>query len=287
MASFLVFIVFTILYLVARGLFDNTWENKINKQSSVYGLLSMCYVIFLIVWQCKTNIAETTGHCGSPQWSNIIIWTIIPNIVFFGSIFLIFKYFPGWKAPFANTFGYAYVSLISINGKKLKFLLNKILKGGPENKKVKDQHGGGVNSNSNGGDQSDKCAPSVKELLTLMYEDPSILINKISPNNWDEWFEKTQIKEIFKPQYIENIDNNKATPDIKDLYKFVVQRDLMAEFWWLFLIGIFISGLQTNSLANLVCKTSGPIASLKSSSHIADKDDDVQKGTKKIYYTTE
>ena len=44
----------------------------------------MCYVIFLIVWQCKTNIAETTVHCGSPQWSNIILWTIIPNIVFFG-----------------------------------------------------------------------------------------------------------------------------------------------------------------------------------------------------------
>ena len=109
-ASFLIFIVLTIIYLASRAMFVDTWNNKIKKTGGkLWGLLTMCYVIALIIYQVKANVAATSSVCGAPQWSNIVIWTIIPNIIFFGSIFLMFKKFPGWKGPFANTFGYGWV----------------------------------------------------------------------------------------------------------------------------------------------------------------------------------
>ena len=323
MASFLIFVIFTIIYLVLRSQMVNTWANKVNKKGpSTWRLLTMCYVIAIVLYQIKSNISATSAICGVPQWSNIIIWTVIPNVIFFGSIFLIFENFPGWKGPFANTFGYAWTKLIRIKGFTLKSLLNKILRNeltdnGDKADIPKKDLGSGNNStgvsdprdvpgamdhlhagNSNNVVAAAKSKPVMQsgggvseenqelaKLLVNLYKDPTDLINEISPNNWDKWFKESPLEEIFKPQYRKGIDSANPLPEIKDLYSFVVQRDLAAECIWLVLIGVFINGLQTNSLANLVCKTSGPIST--SLPTPAEQDDNTKVGTKKIYYTTE
>ena len=34
------------------------------------------------------------------------LYTVVPNFFMLGTLFLLFSYFPGWKAPFSNTVGY-------------------------------------------------------------------------------------------------------------------------------------------------------------------------------------
>ena len=98
---------------------------------------------------------------------------------------------------------------------------------------------------------------------------------------------KTPIEKIFKKEYRTGDILNNPHPKIKQLYNFVVMRDEISEFIWLFLVGSFINGLQTNSLANLRCI--GPSNKHKKDNEeweSKQKEEETSK-TKKVYYIKE
>ena len=218
-----------------RNVFVDTYDNKNAKSQKLWFITTLLYFLIFTAVQIKSNMNTTKEICGSSQWGPVMLWTLVPNILIFGSIIAILQNFPGWKAPFANTIGYG---LLQFTG--LKHLLNKILKnkitdtedntvslkedqgrgtdvalrdprdipGAMESvyaaqeqnpaaigsQKVSVQSGGGIS----------KGNQEISQLLVKLYHDPSLLINEITPANWDEWFEKTPIKKLFSIEFRTN-----------------------------------------------------------------------------------
>tara|TARA_Y100000590_G_C15537540_1_gene945619 strand:+ start:206 stop:922 length:717 start_codon:yes stop_codon:yes gene_type:complete len=199
----------------------DTYENK--GSNSLFYFITAIYFILILGYQIKSNLISTKELCGSEQWGVVLLWSIVPNIIILGSLVAILKFFPGWKAPFANTFGYAITQLAG-----LKKLLNKILKDG----KGQDQE--------------------TSKIIRQVYTDPTDIINEITPNTWDDLFAKESFKGLFKPKLF-GLFHNGAADELKELYKFVALRDMTSEFIWYMLAGGFINSIQTSGLAKLKC----------------------------------
>ena len=86
-----------------------------------------------------------------------MIYTIIPNFFMLGLVMIILKVFPGWKEPFSNTIGYAIVYLMGLGETFSELLKPKI-----------------VGKGKTGGD-----------LISLICENKSIIINQITPMNYE------------------------------------------------------------------------------------------------------
>ncbi len=96
----------------------------------------------------------------------------------------------------------------------------------------------------------DETRVEIKEILKNVQDDPSLIINEITPGNWDQWMEKSALPKLFKKEY----SNNKNHEDIAKLYNLVSLRDLMGEFIWLILAGFLVITTQTNALYSINCK---------------------------------
>ena len=93
--------------------------------------------------------------CGKSNYNLAIFSVLFPWLIGFGSVLLGLLYLPGWKAPFANTFGYLVISMFG-----LKRLMNAIyLKELPE-------------------DNSE-----LKTLHKKITNDYSLVVNEITPDN--------------------------------------------------------------------------------------------------------
>ena len=260
---FILFVLFTFLYLTARKIAVDTYENR-GKTPALWNFITLLYFCIFTMVQIKSNFRISKEICGSIQYNSVLFWTLLPNIIIFGSLFAILRYLPGWKAPFANTIGYGFLQLSG-----LKALLNKILKS-----KISDS--GETTANK-----------PLAKLLELVYKDPTDIINEISPNNWDEWMEKTPINKLFKEGVI---GKKPPSPDERELFGYVVQRDLIAEAVWLLLTGAFVGGLQQSSLANLRCiRPSGKIKAENIKWEDKEKEKEEKRATdkQKLYYIDE
>ena len=104
----------TTIYIMMRWYSTDTYKAR---EWILYGkLLTAAYIIIVITTQYFMNVSNTTKICGVKQTKKAFIYTIIPNLFMFGALFAILTIMPGWKSPFANTFGYAVLlSLIHIS----------------------------------------------------------------------------------------------------------------------------------------------------------------------------
>lgn len=267
MPSFSIFIIVTFFYMVLRSSAVDNYENKKDKSNKLWAFMTFIYFMVCVLFQIKSNISETREICGATQWSYIMLWTIVPNVLIFGTLFALLKSFPGWKGPFANTLGYLFVQFRGLKDLLTTILRNKL---DDDEKTVEDPN----------------TSKELTKMLYSVYKDPTDLINEITPTNWDDWFESTPIKKVFKKEYREGLPDN-PKPEIKQLYNFVVMRDLVAEFVWLFLAGSYVIGLQSGSLANLRCiNPSDKTKKDNDAWEAKQRDQDVSK-TKKVYYISE
>jgi len=251
--------------MVLRNTVVDNYENR--NDNSLWGFITFIYFAIFLSLQIKSNISATREICGASQWGYIMLWTIVPNVLIFGTMFAVLKNFPGWKGPFANTIGYMIAQF-----RGLKDLLTIILRN-----KLDDE-------------EKTTDDPNTKKELTKMlfavYKDPTDLINEITPANWDDWFKSTPIDKIFKKEYRVGLPNN-PTPEIKQFYNFVVLRDSVAEFIWLFLAGSYVIGLQASSLANLKCITSSDKTKKEHEVWEAKQSEKDVSKTEKVYYINE
>ena len=268
MPSFSLFIFLTFLYLVLRLQYVDTYENRGAKSQKLWKLLTVIYFVSITTFQTISNMSATKEVCGSVQWGSVMLWTIVPNIIIFGSLIAILQNFPGWKAPFANTIGFKLVELFGLEN-----LLDTILRS-----KVDDDEKAKM---------TDKDVKELAKAISRVYNDPSMLINEVTPSNWDTWFNNPQTIKLFNPNYRTNEEGG-VSDEIKKLYKFVVQRDLISEFTWFILVGSFINGLQINSLANLRCYGPSNKNEEENDEWLAkQKEEAAIPKTKKVYYIKE
>ena len=102
-SSIIWFFIITTIYTVA----DYSARKKMGQDTS--GTTKMYFAIYallIIVGEFFINLGITSAMCGSAEWATALMVTVFPWGFIFGILVLLLTMFPGWLAPFSNTFGY-------------------------------------------------------------------------------------------------------------------------------------------------------------------------------------
>lgn len=153
--STIVFVILTCLYIILKQTLGYKYKNA--SASKTRSILLAIYIISVVGAQYSFNAQVTKGLCGSVQTGSAFMMTVIPNLLMFGLIIIMFSFFPGWKAPFSNTFGY----LAARIGGVRRVFLDMMETGAGRNKLIQD-----------------------------VYDNPSMMINEITPTNFKTFMDE-------------------------------------------------------------------------------------------------
>jgi len=107
------FFFFTIVYFIAKYYIV---DRHIKPHGSAATALLLFYLAVAIGTQLFTNISMTSTLCnGTPQVTTAVAYTILPNVLILGSLIVLLKVYPGWRAPFSNTLGFLIVRFMGVN----------------------------------------------------------------------------------------------------------------------------------------------------------------------------
>ena len=220
-----------------------------SRNQSIFGLvITIVYLAIILFIQLYVNYQNAKEKCGgTPQLVPSINYTLVPNLFIFGTLLLILMLMPGWKAPFSNTLGYLFVWLGGVNGSFFKILKQ--------------------DNNQN-------------KLLQMVYKDPSIMINEITPENFDLFIARMAGKnggvEALPVSKAESISESSASQmkggrkkqrggnstsilssnykdHIPGLYNFVVIKDMISEFLWYILVGNLVINTSSSYVSSIKC----------------------------------
>ena len=174
------------------------------------------YLLLVFLGCYSINLAVSESICGSYQYSTALIYTLFPWALIFGIMILMLRSFPGWLAPFSNTFGYFIAKASGLTG-----LMQRIFK-----------------SSAKSGETGSAAAN-----LAQIYSDPALLINEVSPNNFERFW--AEIQGLIKP--------NVSFADKEALRSMVVYKYTIAEYIWYILTGLLASSVSYNYVVNAQC----------------------------------
>jgi hypothetical protein len=213
----------------------NEYKSSIFPKLALY-LLAVCLSQFLL----NTNYMNT--KCGGTSKDNIgiaALYTILPWTVMFGTMLAVLIIFPGFKSAFSDVIGYFVVS----SGAKDIFdaIMNTDLQ-----KEVDKAKGSGDQENV------DNLEKAVKALTQMVDNNQSILINKMTPDNFADFW--STMRPLMKPTIT-------STASIEKDYKtqmlnLVVLKDNIGEAIWYVYTALLISSIVYYNLANVGCKKS-------------------------------
>jgi len=239
------FIVITTIYFIFKYKITDTTQSKI------YGGI---YILLLVVGEFVINLNLTNTMCGTNQFGTAVFITLFPWLFIFGLLYIVLSVFPGWLAPFSNTFGYGFAKLFGLTN-----FFNDILK-------AKIDLG--------------KEASAAGEALEHIYSDKSLLINEITQSNIDRFW--SNMKSIFKPSSY--TDENKET-----LLSFIRLKDTLSEYIWYMLTGTLVTSVSYNYVVNKGCTQSVKEMKKRRQAYEAQlqTQEAANNATPKVYSTTE
>jgi hypothetical protein len=180
------------------------------------------------------------AKCGGTSKDNIgiaALYTILPWTVIFGTMLAVLIIFPGFKSAFSDVIGYFVVS----SGAKDIFdaIMNTDLQKDVDNAQKTGQSTGDL----------EKAA---KALTQMVDNNQSILINKMTPDNFADFW--STMRPLMKPTI-------RSTASIENDYKtqmlnLVVLKDNIGEAIWYVYTALLISSIVYYNLANVGCKKS-------------------------------
>lgn len=288
----ILFIMSTLLYFVFKMMYgkdvydkDEFGDVKRNNDGSpkiLYTAKSIkrkiffLYFLIVIISQLIVNISVLNLICQTSIASvafPAIIYTIIPWILIFGVIKVVLVLLPGWKAPFSNTFGYLIALIFG-----LKTTVREVLKpmSLEDDDKVLE------------GDQ-------LKSFQTLreIYKDDSILINEITPENFDNFWRIMLKSQLIKTEHeVKQIPGKNLTLDKLrgNLQWFVGLKDDISEMIWFLLSGSLISTVVYNNISQYKCEYSASdimAQDAKYKQSLDKQEKETEAGKNKIYYSSQ
>ncbi len=132
--------------------------------NNIYSWLDYAYLVFIFIIMCFVNQSLMSSLCNGNINGGVIAYATIPTwFIMFGIMLACIKSFPGWKAPFSNTFGYF---LLVLSGYKTKL----------------EKH----------------IHPDVQVKYNYVYQNPLIIINEFDLSTIDAAYTSETIKNIFK-----------------------------------------------------------------------------------------
>ena len=184
-----------VVYYTARFFLADRYNVKNYNMGKILAIVAG---IAIIGFQIGAAINVSRIHCGKPIIGKSVMSTLIPNFFYMGSILALLYMFPGFKAPFSNTFGYIVISPF------IRSVINDLLLS-----------------------NKDKS----KGLLKKLYQDESVLVNLLTPD--EDGFQR-RLENLTNSTKL--LDNKwKGTDAERDLWNLVVIKDSVAEFIWLVL----------------------------------------------------
>ena len=179
-ASLSIFSILTCVYFLLRYLFVDGY-GKSNKMLNYF--FTGLYLVLMVGAQFGINFQNSKEHCGGePQLISTFIYTVIPNFTIFGLIVVLTSLFPGWRAPFSNTFGFLVTYFLGIKG-----VFNNMLP-----------------------------AKSGNKLIQQVSEDSSTFINEITPENFNAFIGRMRQNKLLSSGASEYIPKLYSLVVIKD-----------------------------------------------------------------------
>ena len=182
---------------------------------------TLIYFLVVIVVQFFLNLGVANQLCGTPQYGTAALVTFIPWFFIFGLLKVVLTVFPGWLGPFSNTLGYGVASLAGLRNTLDSILAPKITSAGSTKKAT--------------------------DALEHIYADPSLLINEITPQNFDSFWETMKGGHLFR----QGAEAHRGA-----LLKLVRLKNIVAEFLWFVLAGSLVASVSFNYMVNTTCSQS-------------------------------
>jgi len=256
-SALLLFVVLTVLYIVG----DYRQSSKLNgerKSGSTYFLI---YALAVIIGEYVSNLSLTSQLCGSNQYGTALTVTVVPWVFIFGTIVGLITAFPGWLAPFSNTFGYAVAMAAGLNSVLVDILKPKLSR--KDATVPKDQE-------------------AMMEALAHIYSDRSMLINEITPANFSTFWE--EMSGVMRKEAVNNAGLKQS------LFSLVVLKDSVAKFVWYLLAGVLVISIGYNYLINTGCTQSAADMQQRHAEYeqqLADESKAKSSTSNRVYSTTE
>ena len=243
--SSLVFFIFITLGFLIFTLFSIQSAKSIDdiEKAKDGSMLTIIYVCILIIGSYFINTTVSKALCNSQavRWNDILLATLLPWIIIFFSLFIILKLFPGWITPFSNTVGYLVINILGVET-TLTAILNKT---------------------------NDASGNLVKAIANITHN-KSNFINQIDINKktfliFIDDLIKAQIIILEKPiaeagaaaGAAAGADNDiRINPDIQNLYKLLVIKNVIGQITWYILAGVLVSSVSYNYIINMSCDKS-------------------------------
>ena len=230
-------------------------------QQIVSPVIGGLFVAAVLIFEYMITIGMTKTTCGFEQWEFGAIATFVPWVLIVGTLLTVLTVRPGWLVPFSNTFGYFFASIIfglPDTFKKLMRPQTSVPDGAidapvpsaPSLKSENKQVGGQVQS----------ATMNVERALQEIYEDESLLINQITPENIDAFIARyTGAGIMLKESEFTALDASNNTKDVYEklitqIRKAVYFKLFISEYIWLLLSGILAISVTSNYIANYGCR---------------------------------
>lgn len=203
-------------------------------------LVFKIYITAIVFSQFLLNINLTRDICGEANTFIAFIYTFIPWTIIFGIIVLFLGVFPGWLAPFSNTFGYFLIRMYGLNKKFEEVVRPPQLDatGAPKG----------------------KSADQTEQLLQNIMTNKSILVNEIPNANtgFDNFLINLNNMNLLKDTMnardpVTKEYTNPATLELQDLIRI---KFLIAKIIWYLLTGLLTISIAYNSIIQSECKNS-------------------------------
>lgn len=249
------YVLFIIAYLVYKTV--NIPLTGGLKQEIVSPLIAGMFATVIVIGEIMISVGMTKTVCGFEQWGIATMFTILPWLFIVGAVNLALIARPGWVVPFSNTFGYFLSS--SIFG--LVDAFRQLLK--PK-----------VILSKDGEEEADKSANSrnVAKALQEIYEDESLLINQMTPDNIMGTIKKfSSVGLMYTQDEYANTPENKNNPNAGSIYlkyiealkKAVWFKLFIGEFIWFLLAGVLAISVTYNYIMNYGCKMTAEQIAMK------------------------
>jgi hypothetical protein len=226
-------------------------------------MVTIIYVCILIIGSYFINTSVSKALCNSQaiRWTNILLATLLPWIIIFFSLFIILKIFPGWVTPFSNTVGYLVINILGVET-TLTDILN-------DNKEVKDDLAKAIanikHNKSNFINQIDinkttflNFISDLKNFEIIKLKDPKTGTDVAGTETGDDVAASREgaseeEKAKAKADQLAVLQNN---PDIRNLYKLLVIKNVLGVITWYTLAGVLVSSVSYNYIINMSCDKS-------------------------------
>jgi len=230
--------IFYFFVLKPKITYDILTSDTLIKNYTKSNLLNMIiYFLLVLIVQFCLNTYIITSSCGGNVSANLktsALMTFIPWFFIFGTIMVLLIMFPGFKSAFSDVVGYFYVS------GSAKKLLDELLVNAEVYKEIE--------TSSEGDAKKLDALKATASLVTKLTGNMSLLINKIVPANFIQFWDL--LKPLMKTQYL---DGENAVTMRNKLLELSYVRENIGEGMWYIYTGIILISIVQFSITSRGC----------------------------------